>query len=103
MKSTQDQYKEKKRQRTTTGVVVEVSLNVTADNTSQCPHEFVDLSGIGTTNSIGNTNSVDTDLVDGPVDREQIDEFGSERVLRGESDLNTLGLDELNNLNSAMA
>lgn len=81
---------------------MEVSLNVTADHTSQCPHQFVNLSSVGTTNSIGNTNTVDTNLVDGSVDREQIDEFGSERVLRGESDLNTLGLDELNNLNSAM-
>lgn len=80
---------------------MEVSFNVTADNASQCPHEFVDLSSIGATNSVGNTNSVDTNLVHGSVNGEQIDEFGSERVFRGESNLNTLGLDELNNLDSA--
>ena len=57
-----------------------MSLNVTADNTSKCPDEVVDLSGVGTTDGIGDTDSVDTDLVDCSVDGEQIDELGSERV-----------------------
>ena len=47
---------------------MEMSLDITADNTPQSPNEVVDLSRIGTSNSIGDTDSVDTNLVDGPVD-----------------------------------
>lgn len=59
---------------------MEMSFDITADNTSECPDEVVNLSRVGTTDSIGDTDSVDTDLVDCTVDGEQIDELGSERV-----------------------
>ena len=47
---------------------MEMSLDITADNTPQSPDEVVNLSGIGTSNSVGDTDSVDTNLVDCPVD-----------------------------------
>lgn len=86
---------------TTTSVVVEMRLDVTADDTSQRPDEVVDLSRVGTTDSVGDTDSVDTNLVDRAVDAEQIDELGTERVFGRESNLDALGLDELDNLNGA--
>lgn len=79
-----------------------VSLNVAADNASERADEVVDLSGAGATDGVGNTDSVDADLVDGAVDGKQIDEVGTEGVLRGETDLETLGLDELDNLNGSL-
>lgn len=79
-----------------TGVVVEVGLDITADDTTKSTDEIVNLTGVGATNSVGNTDAVDADLVDGPVDGQQVDKLGAERVFRREADLNTLGLDELN-------
>lgn len=79
----------------TSSVVVEVSLDVTADDTTKGSYEVVDLTRVGAANSVGNTDTVDTDLVDGAVDGEQVDELGTERVLGRETDLNTLGLDKL--------
>lgn len=51
---------------------------------------------------VSNSNTVHANLVDGTVDREKIDEVGTERVLAGESDLETLGLDELDNLDRSL-
>lgn len=70
-------------------------LNVAADDSPERPDELVDLSGVGTSDRVGNSDSVDTNLVDGPVKVEQVDEVGSERVFRRESDLDSLGLDVL--------
>jgi hypothetical protein len=50
-----------------------MGLDVTADNTSQCPDEVVNLSGVGTTDSVGNTDSVNTNLVDSPVNGQKVD------------------------------
>lgn len=80
---------------------MEVGLDITADHTPEGPDEVVHLSGVGTSNSVGHTDSVDTDLVDRAVDRQQVDELGSERVFGRESDLDTLGLDEFNDLDRA--
>ena len=44
-----------------------MSLDITADNTSQGPDKLVDLSRVGTSNGVRNTNTVDTDLVNGSV------------------------------------
>lgn len=76
-------------------------LNIARDNTPQRPDEVVYLTRVGAPDSVGNTDTVDADLVDGTVNGEQVDEFGPEGVFRGESDLDALGLDEFDNLNGA--
>lgn len=65
-------------------------------------NKIVDLSGRGASNRIGNTNTGHSHLVDGAVDGEEIDEVGSERVFTGEANLETLGLDEFNDLNRSL-
>lgn len=85
-----------------TSVVVEVGLDVAADNTTEGPNEVVDLAGSGATDSVSDTDAVHANLVDGAVDGEKIDEVGAERVLRGETDLKTLGLDEVDDLDSSL-
>lgn len=57
-----------------TGVVVEMGLNVAAHNSTEGPDQIVDLSGRSTANSVGNTNTVDTNLVNGGVDGEQVNQ-----------------------------
>ena len=86
----------------TSSVVVEVSLNITTDNSSQDANQLVDLARRGTADSVSNTNTVDTDLVDGGVDGQEINQVGTERVLTGETDLNTLGLDKLDDFNGSV-
>ena len=61
--------------------VVEMALDVAADNTAEGSHKVVDLSGRSTADGVSDTDSVDTDLVDGSVEREKVDQVGSERVL----------------------
>jgi hypothetical protein len=87
---------------TTSGVVVEVALDVAANDTPQRPDEIVDLPRIGATHGVGYTDTVEADLVYGPVDGEEVDQLGSERVLGGESDFDSLGLDELDDLDGAV-
>jgi hypothetical protein len=79
-----------------------MALNVAADDTAERSHEVVDLSGRGTADGVSDTDSVDTDLVDGSVEREKVDQVWSERVLWRESDFETLGLDELDDLNGSV-
>lgn len=67
------------------------------------PNKIVDLSGGGASNGIGNTNARNSHLVDSAVYGEKIDEVGSERVLAGEANLKTLGLDEFNDLNGSLS
>lgn len=86
----------------TAGVVVEMALNVARDNGLEGSDKLVDLSGVGASNSVSNTDSVDTNLVDSSVDVEEIDQVGSERILGGESDLNAVALDKLNDLDSGL-
>lgn len=86
----------------TAGIVVEMALNVTRDDGLEGSDKLVDLSGVGTSDGIGNTDSVDTNLVDGSVNVEEIDQVGSERVLRGESDLDTVALDKLDDLDGGL-
>lgn len=57
---------------------------------------------LGTYDCVCNTDSVDANLVDGGVEAEKIDKVGSERVFGRESDLETLGLDELNDFNGGV-
>lgn len=83
-------------------VIVEVSFNVTTDNTSQNTDKLVDLAGRRATDGVGNTDTVDTNLVDSRVDGEEVNEVRTERVLRGETDLNALGLDELDDFDGGV-
>ncbi|KAH3671919.1 hypothetical protein OGAPHI_000105 [Ogataea philodendri] len=80
------------------GVVVEMALDVARNNALQRLDKLVHLSWVGASNSVGNTNSVHTNLVDGLINIEQVHDVGSERVLGRESDLDTFGLDKLNHL-----
>lgn len=86
----------------TSSVVVEVSLNITTDNSSQDTNQLVDLARRGTADSVSNTNTVDTNLVDGGVDGQEINQVGTERVLTGETDLNALGLDKLDDFDGGV-
>jgi hypothetical protein len=52
----------------TARVVVEMALDVAADDTAEGSHEVVDLSGGSTADGVSDTDSVDTDLVDGSVE-----------------------------------
>jgi hypothetical protein len=81
---------------------VEVALNVASDYTSKRSYEIVDLSRVCDTDSIGDTNSVDTHLVNGLIDAKQVNEVGSEGVLGGESNFDALGFDKLDNLNRSL-
>jgi hypothetical protein len=78
-----------------------MGLDVAADNSPECPDQIVHLTGVGAAYSVGHTDTVDTDLVDSPVNGQQIDQLGSERVLGRETDLDPLGLDELDDLDGA--
>jgi hypothetical protein len=80
---------------------VEVRLDIAADDTPQRPHQVVHLTRVRATDSVGDTNSVDANLVDSAVDREEVGELGAERVLGRETDLDTLGLDELDDFDGA--
>jgi hypothetical protein len=71
-------------------VVVEMCLDVAVDNAPKCSHKVVHLSWRCATDGICNSNSVDANLVNSRVDGEQIYQVRAERVLAGESDLNTL-------------
>jgi hypothetical protein len=81
----------------TTGIIVEMRLDVTADNTSQSSDEIVDLSWRCTANCVRNTDSVYTDLVNCGVNGEEIDEVRSEGVFGGESDFDVVRLDIVDN------
>jgi hypothetical protein len=76
--------------------------NVAGDDTTTGTDKVVDLTGRGASDGIGDTDTVDTDLVDGTVDGEQIDKIRSERVLRAETDLLALALDELDDFQSSV-
>jgi len=82
-------------------VIVEVSFDITGDNTSKCTNEIVDLSGRSAANGIGNTlivscesslfggrhaltcetyHTINADLVDSAVDTQKVDKLGPKRV-----------------------
>lgn len=59
----------------TASIVVKMSLDIAANHTPQGADEVIDLSWAGASDSVGDTNAVNTDLVDGAVNREKIDEI----------------------------
>jgi hypothetical protein len=79
-------------------IVVEVCLDVARNNTAESSHQVVDLAGRRATNCVSDTDTVDTNLVDGAVDGQQVNEIRPERVLGTESNLLALALDKLNDL-----
>lgn len=83
-------------------IVVEVSLDIAADNTTKGSDQVINLSWRGAAHSVGNTDPVNTDLINGGVDGEEIDQVGSERVFAGKSDLNVVRLDVVDDFNSGV-
>ena len=77
---------------------MQVDLDIAAHNAAKRADKIVDLTRVRASDGISDTNAVNADLVDGLVDREQVDEVGAEGVLGGEADFDALGLDELNDL-----
>lgn len=69
---------------TAAGIVVEVGLDVAGHDASEGADKVVDLPGGSATDGIGDTDTVDTDLVDGAVEGEEVDEIRTERVLAGD-------------------
>lgn len=84
------------------GVIMEMSLDVTGNNTTEGADEIVDLSRRCAANSIGDTNTVYADLVHGGVEGEEVNEVGAERIFAGEADLDIVRLDEVDNLNGSV-
>ncbi|CRK33971.1 hypothetical protein BN1708_006226, partial [Verticillium longisporum] len=60
------------------------------------------LARAGASNGVGDTNTVHTDLVYGAVDREEVDKVTAKRILTRETNLETLRLDELNDLDGSL-
>ena len=63
---------------TASGVIMDMSFDIARNDTSECSDEIVYLTCVGTSNSISDTDTVDTDLVYCLIDREEINEVGSE-------------------------
>lgn len=63
-------------------VIVEVGLDVARNDTTERPDEVIDLAGRSAADGISNTDTVDTNLVNGAVERKKVDEVGAERILR---------------------
>lgn len=69
-----------KTARTASGIIVQMNLDVAADNPSEGPNKIVDLTRVRAADGISNADAVDTNLVDGLVDGEEVDEVGTEGV-----------------------
>ncbi len=59
---------------THSGIIVQVNFNVAADDTAKRSDEVIDLAGIRAPDCVGDTDTVDADLIDGLVDRKEVDE-----------------------------
>ena len=68
-------------------VIVQVDLDVASDNTPEGPNKIVNLTRVRTADSIRNPDTVDANLVHSLVNRKEIYKVRSERVFRGEPDL----------------
>ena len=56
------------------GVIVEVDLDVTRDDTAESADEVVDLARVRAADGVGDTDTVDTDAVDSLVNREKVNQ-----------------------------
>lgn len=79
-----------------------MSLDIARNDTSECSYEVVHLTRVCAANGISDTDTVDTDLVYCLVDGKQVDQVGSERIFRRESDFNVLGLDEFDDFDGSL-
>lgn len=71
----------------TPGVVVEVTFDITPDDSSKGPHQVVDLAWSRYADGVRDTNPRYSNLVYGTVNAEQIDKIAPKAVLGAESDL----------------
>ena len=60
---------------------MQMDLDITAHNPSECTDEIVNLARVGAADGISNTNTVHANAVDSLVDGQEVDEVGPERVL----------------------
>lgn len=87
---------------------MQVDLDVTLDDSPQCPDEFVDLPRVRAADGVRYADTVDTNLVYRLVDGQEVHEVGPERVLGREPDLNrpavapTMGLDKVDDLDRSL-
>lgn len=79
-----------------------MALDVAADDTTERADKVVDLARRSAADSVSDTNTVNTLLVNSLVKAEKVDKVTSERVLRRESDLLALALDVSDNLNGRL-
>jgi hypothetical protein len=86
----------------TSGIVVQMDLDVTAHNASECPHQVVHLSRVCAPNGIRNTDAIYANFVYSLVDAKKIDEVGSEGVFGREADFNALGLDKVDDFDGGL-
>ena len=80
--------------RTASGIVVEMTFDVATHNASKCSDEIVNLPWICAADGVGDSDSVDTNLVNCFVDGEQVDQIRSERVFGREANFDAFGLDK---------
>ena len=73
-------------------IVVEMRLDVRADDAAERPDELVHLAGGGTADGVGDTHAVHAHPIDGLVEVQQVHEVGAERVLGREADLAALAV-----------
>lgn len=57
---------------THSSVIVQMDLDITTDDSPQCPDKVIDLTWVRAADSIGDTDSVDADFVYSLVDRKEI-------------------------------
>ena len=82
--------------------ILTMALDVAADDTTESADKVVDLARRSAADSVSDTNTVNTLLVNSLVKAEKVDKITSERVLRRESDLLALALDVSDNLNGRL-
>lgn len=68
---------------------MQMDLDITSDDTTEGSNEIVHLARVCASHSVGDTNTVDANLVNGLVDRQQVHEVGAEGVLRREPHFDT--------------
>ena len=68
---------------------MQMDLDITAHNPAECTDEIVNLARVGAANRVGDTDTVHANLVDSLVNRQEIDEIGTEGVFRRETNFDT--------------
>ena len=72
-----------------------MNLDVTAHDASERPHQVVHLPGVRTSDGISNTDTIHANFVYSLVDAEEVDEVGSEGILRRKANFDAPGLDKV--------